>query len=252
MGVGSRFLVVSSIALAAILAATSAPAYAQDSSAGNRETQSTALTTSDSALHASLERLFARSATWRGAIELVRKTGRRAYVVTPSQVRMIDPHDGRTRAFDRNELAETLPVHDGEHRVEVVVVVVNVRLLQEMHWAHGPLVDFERDLDRILAHEIYAHAIPYLLAGHLSGRCADPRPGEPAAESCAIKRENEIRTELGLGIRTDSGLDSLSLVRNGRRQMTSGHSLIDDVAEHLPRSVFFDHRPADVYGTPRP
>ena len=131
---------------------------------------------------------------------------------------MLDPHDGATQAFDPRQLAETMPLHDDEQRVDVVVVVVNVRLIQDMHWSRGPLMDLERDIDRILVHEVYAHAIPYLLAGHMSGRCADPGPGQPASESWAIRRENEVRAELGLGSRKEYGLESLALVHNPRRE----------------------------------
>ena len=73
--------------------------------------------------------------------------------------------------------------------------------------------DFEDDLDRILAHEVYGHAFPYLFAGDLSGKCADPAKGQRAEDACAIKRENEIRAELRLGKRRGYGLDGLSLAR---------------------------------------
>jgi hypothetical protein len=58
---------------------------------------------------------------------------------------------------------------------------------------------------------VYGHAVPYLEAGHLSGRCADPEPGQPATQSCAIQRENVVRAELRLGRRTDAALGGLIL-----------------------------------------
>jgi hypothetical protein len=76
--------------------------------------------------------------------------------------------------------------------------------------------DFEADLDRILVHEIYGHAVPYLLAGDLSGRCPDPGPNEPARDACSIRRENAVRVELGLGRRGDHGLSSLALTAGSR------------------------------------
>jgi hypothetical protein len=69
------------------------------------------------------------------------------------------------------------------------------------------------DLDRILVHEIYGHAVPYLLAGDLSGRCADPQPQERAVDACSIQRENAVRAQLGLGRRVDYGLGDLNLSR---------------------------------------
>ena len=71
--------------------------------------------------------------------------------------------------------------------------------------------DVATNLDRIVVHEVYGHAVPYLLAGNLSGRCADPAGGESATGACAIRRENAVRSELGLGRRADRGLYSLAL-----------------------------------------
>jgi hypothetical protein len=93
-----------------------------------------------------------------------------------------------------------------------VVVVINLPLLETLY-SDATLADLEADLDRIVAHEVYGHAIPYVLAGHLSGKCADPLPGQRATDACAIKRENEIRSELRLGQRRDSGLNGLTIAR---------------------------------------
>ncbi len=164
----------------------------------------------------SLERLHSGSAAWRDAVAALSATGRRAIVVTPDRVRVRDPKGRGERPFDDDLLAEVQPLADEEGRVQVVVVVVNVPLLDEMH-ATGVRAEFEQDLDRILAHEVYGHAIPYLLAGSLSGRCADPAPGQRATEACAIKRENQIRSELGLGLRREYGLAGLAIARRHRR-----------------------------------
>ena len=69
------------------------------------------------------------------------------------------------------------------------------------------------DLDRILVHEVYGHAFPYLQAGDESGRCPDPAAGERPQDACSIRRENAVRAELGLGRRTDYGLLSLIVGR---------------------------------------
>ena len=164
----------------------------------------------------SLERLHSGSAAWRDAVAALSTTGRRAIVVTPDRVRVRDPKGRGERPFDDDLLAEVQPLADGGGRVQGVVVVVNVPLLDEMH-ATGVRAEFEQDLDRILAHEVYGHAIPYLLAGSLSGRCADPAPGQRATEACAIKRENQIRSELGLGLRREYGLAGLAIARRHRR-----------------------------------
>lgn len=169
-----------------------------------------------SELTASLQRLYSGSAAWRDAVAALTVTGRRAVVVTPDRVRVRDPKGRGDRPFDDDLLAEVQPLADGEARVQVVVVVVNVPLLDEMH-ARGVRAEFENDLDRILAHEVYGHAIPYLLAGSLSGRCADPAPGQRATEACAVQRENQIRAELRLGLRREYGLAGLAIARRYRR-----------------------------------
>jgi hypothetical protein len=134
----------------------------------------------------------------------VRATGRRAILITPDAMKT--PIDPRT-------LAEVYPMVDDEQRLDTVVVVVNLELLQRLSGLPVKAPDFEEDLDRILAHEIYGHAIPYLLAGSLSGKCADPAAGQAASASCAVQRENVVRREMRLGQRFEYGLESLALAR---------------------------------------
>lgn len=172
-----------------------------------------AVITNNPEIQRSLNRIFKRSAAWRNALAEVERLGRRAVVVTPKNVRVKDPRDGKMRAFDRDVIAEVQPLAEFETRVDAVVVVVNLPLLERMLSASATPSDFEDDLDRVVAHEVYGHAIPYLLAGDLSGRCPDPQAGQRAEDSCAIKRENEIRAELRLGERRDYGLNGLAMAR---------------------------------------
>lgn len=164
----------------------------------------------------SLRRLAIRSAAWRAAAADIERLGRKAVVVTPKQVRVKDPKSGAVGSFDQDVLAEVQPLAEHETRVDAVVVVVNVELLQRMQGQLATIGDFEDDLDRIIAHEVYGHAFPYLLAGDLAGKCADPVAGQRPEEACAIKRENEIRSELRLGQRKDSGLNGLTIARRLR------------------------------------
>src|SRR5687768_8123790 len=166
-------------------------------------------------LAASLARLYAGSSRWRDALNAVADTGRRVVVITPDRVRVRDGNDAPDTPFDPDVLAEIQPVADDWSRVDTVVVVVNLPLLDKLY-SDATLADLHADLDRILAHEIYGHAIPYLLAGHLSGKCADPLPKQRATDACAIKRENEIRSELRLGQRGEYGLDGLAMTRRYR------------------------------------
>lgn len=165
------------------------------------------------ALVASVMRLQAGSAAWRQAVEELAATGRRALLVTPHQVRVADAPGEPAKPFDDGVLAEVQPIPGDNDTVDLVVVVINVELLEVLHARNGRMFELDADLDRILAHEVYGHAMPYLLAGHLSGRCADPVPGQHATDACAIQRENEVRMELGLGRRDDYGLNGLALAR---------------------------------------
>jgi hypothetical protein len=166
-------------------------------------------------LAASLSRLYARSPRWRDAFDAVLNTGRRVVVVTPDKVRVRDDRGGAETPFDADVIAEVQPIADDWSRVDTVVVVINLPLLDKLY-SDATTGDLDADLDRILAHEVYGHAIPYLLAGHLSGKCADPLPKQRATDACAIKRENEIRGELRLGERRGYGLDGLTIARRFR------------------------------------
>ena len=176
------------------------------------------LATTNRTVLASLERISRGSVLWREAVEAVRKTGRRVFVVTPADVTINKGNQDRGReAFDPGVLAETFPIVAGDSQIPQVVIVVNLRLVQETHDNRLSVPrDFEADLDRILVHEIYGHAVPYLLAGNLTGRCADPQRGESASGACSIRRENAVRAELGLGRREDHGLSSLALAMGTR------------------------------------
>src|SRR5262245_759482 len=99
-------------------------------------------------LAASVERLNTNSQSWRDAIGAVAATGRRALLVTPD--RMKTPIDAGT-------LAQVYPIEDDQLRVETVVVVVNLDLLQKLSGLPVTAADYEDDVDRILAHEVYGH-----------------------------------------------------------------------------------------------
>jgi len=81
----------------------------------------------------------------------------------------------------------------------------------------SPARDYTGDLERILIHEIYGHAVPWLLAGHVRGRCADPVEGEDPASACSMVRENAVRVEAGFGRRADYALSGLALGRAPQR-----------------------------------
>ena len=168
-------------------------------------------------LRDSLDRISRGSARFREALDSLRQSGRWALVLTPDQIVVTDAFRSRLAAFDQGVLAEVSPVTRGRSQVDAVLVVINLPLLERAHEQRNSLpVELHGDIDRIVIHEVFGHALPYLLAGDLSGQCADPAPGQRAEEACAIQRENAVRAELGLGRRTDAGLFGLSLAWRGR------------------------------------
>ncbi len=173
-----------------------------------------ALQASHPAVKARLDQIAAGSAMWRQAVDAVGRLGRRILVLTPDQVRVAQAPGGPAETFDPTLLAEAVPLPLDGLRVDEVVVVINLPLIADVHARLGSLPgEHDADLDRILVHEVYGHALPILLAGSLAGRCADPAPGQRASEACAIQRENDVRSELRLGRRVDAGLGGLSLAR---------------------------------------
>jgi hypothetical protein len=172
-----------------------------------------ALVATNRLLRSRIDRIAAASRLWRDEMETVRRNRRQAIILTPSEVRVADS-DGTANAFDHSVVAEAAPVPRANSEVDVVLVVINLPLIEAAHRRTGSLPgELYVDLDRILIHEVYGHAVPYLTAGHLAGRCPDPLPHERAVDACAIQRENAVRRELGLGRRVEYGLDSLGLAR---------------------------------------
>jgi hypothetical protein len=215
----AAFLALAMVASATAVGTARAQALPEDCarvpSAPHAPSADSPFHTTNRVLRASLERIANKSALWRAAADAVLAQGRRALVLTPDQVKVKDEEE--IGAFDPEVLAEVAPVVCPEAHVHTVLVVVNLPLIKNIHDARWSVpLHVEADLDRVLVHEIYGHAVPYLLAGTLAGRCPDPKEGERATDACAIRRENAVRAELGLGRRTDSGLHSLSLSRPGR------------------------------------
>ena len=204
---------VSNLAFATVIAFTmSAERVGAQAQPDPSQVTKSPFVTTNRVLEASLERIFRGSALWREAAEAVRRTGRSALLVTPTDPVMSNIAKRNRGAFDPGHLAEVVPLLREDSQVGLVLVFVNLPLLKEIHDARMSVPrHFDADLDRILVHEIYGHSVPYLLAGNLSGRCADPKPGERPSEACSIRRENTVRAELGLGRRGDAGLSSLTL-----------------------------------------
>jgi hypothetical protein len=159
---------------------------------------------SDVAVAEALLRLDGGSRSWRAALDSVALRGGSIVVATVREL------SGVPEQFARAELAETMPVVAADSTVRTVMVVVNRELLDRMYRNAGaPWQERDADLMRILIHEVYGHAVPYLLAGHVRGSCPDPV--ERGARGCSINRENRVRAELRLGFRRSYDLNGLAL-----------------------------------------
>jgi hypothetical protein len=200
-----------------VLTALAAPAHTEPA---DESSQAAPIVAHDPMLRDSLERIATGSPLWASALQALRGSGRRAIVLTVEEITRRGQPSGLVRQFDPDQLAEVWPVVVSGSRVPVVVVVVNLSLLRQVHHAQpwSSPANIYQDLDRIVIHEVYGHAFPYLLAGDVSGRCPDARPGQRPADACAIRRENAVRAELGLGLREDAGLSGLALMRSAAAQ----------------------------------
>lgn len=203
------------LSVAIVAANTCLGAVLGGPSTGPRELDSV-ICAGDPDLRASLERITQGSALWREALQGLRGSSRRVWLLTPTEATSEAARQLGIAPPEDATVAEAVPLVRAGGEVAAVVVIVNVPLLVRVHETRRSLpAELWSDLDRILVHEIYGHALPYLAAGHLSGRCADPREDERPSDACAIRRENAVRSELRLGRRVDAGLEGLALSRRG-------------------------------------
>ncbi|MFW6078477.1 MAG: hypothetical protein ACODAE_02580 [Gemmatimonadota bacterium] len=165
----------------------------------------------DADLAERIESLSERSPTWRSAMAELRRGEFRVVVGDPAGVRagveVLSRY--RTRHF-----GEVIPLRDGRGGVTGAVVVVDVERVRRLVERSGlPERVVDGDVERILIHELYGHVVPLARSRRLDGGCPDPGPGEPALSSCAIRRENRIRAELGLEMRVAYDLTGLVVGR---------------------------------------
>jgi len=152
-----------------------------------------------------MELLNERSPTWKTAVDSLWGTSFRVLVGTPDQVRRLVPE---LADHPLDNLGEVIPLLSSTGEMIGAVAVVDVETLTEMVRAAGlPRSVLEEDLDRILIHEVYGHVVPFAL----SGGCADPLPGETVLSACSIRRENRIRRELDMPVRTTYDLRGLTV-----------------------------------------
>jgi hypothetical protein len=165
-------------------------------------------------LESRTQELARRSPTWRAGMDSLRATGFWVVVGTPAEIRETVPGLG---GYGARHLGEVVPVRDASGRLVGAVVTVDVELLRRLSAEAGlTAAEMDGDVDRILIHELYGHVLPLAWTRQILGGCPDPAPGEPAESSCAIQRENLIRSELGLEPRLAYDLSGLNLGRAKR------------------------------------
>jgi hypothetical protein len=170
-----------------------------------------AMVVTDATLAQAAARLVERSPSFRAALDSVATLGRTILLLS------LDEVIGADEQLAREGVAVANPVVQPDSSVQAGMVILNLRNLRAVYEAAGVSAEeFERDLMRIIAHEVYGHAIPYVLAGHVRESCPDPRAGEH--DACSIRRENVVRAEAGLGLRRSYDLSGLSIGRYLRQR----------------------------------
>lgn len=155
--------------------------------------------------------LASQSSIWRAGLDTIRANGFRVLVATPEQVPGLVAGMETYRA---RHFGEVIPIRDRWGAIIGAVVTVDVPRLERLYRLTGlPDEMLDLDIDRILIHEIYGHVVPLSQTRTIPGGCPDPKPGAPAETSCAIRRENRIREELGLEPRVTYDLRGLSIGR---------------------------------------
>lgn len=170
----------------------------------------------DSLLAARIASIEARSPTFRRALAALEAQPVAIVVVTtgavketmPEHVRKLQP--GQTVRFTHKEAS----------RPPFIIVIVNPALLRHIQERGGASDDAVlRDLDHVLIHEIYGHAIPYSASAGTGSPCLDML--------CAIPRENSVRREMGASIRRERGARALEVYRVFQASR-AGHALRAD------------------------
>jgi len=158
----------------------------------------------DSTLRATIEAVAKASPTFRTTLAAVAARGGAILLLTLDNVVDADEQ------FAREGIAQAAPVVMPDSSVTTVMVVLNLGVLRRTYTDAGVPADaYARDLERIVIHEVYGHAVPYLLAGNARGSCRDPQ--HETEPGCSVTRENEIRAEAGLGERAGYDLRGLEL-----------------------------------------
>lgn len=150
--------------------------------------------------------LETRSLRFRAAVDAVRNGERIVFVGTPLLLSALPLHPALVGHLPRGRLGEFRAIAQPETgRVDTLVVSIDlVRIIRMSSWPlPGSRARAERITDAVLVHEIWGHLVPVAASGNIADRCRDPAPGEPELDSCVMRRENELRAEMGWRVRRE-------------------------------------------------
>jgi hypothetical protein len=173
--------------------------------------QNGALHVLDGYLASRLASLEARAPSLGAALDSVRRGRLIVRLGTPEQTTRVEPWAGaRLRPARLAQLVARFDTLTGAVHAIVVQVDLNAIARHRLREIPPPAAwfsraqrqaRFDRVVDDILIHEVWGHLVPLVLAGSMSGACRDPVAGEADVNSCVLKRENALRTELGRELR---------------------------------------------------
>jgi hypothetical protein len=153
-----------------------------------------------------------RSARLHATLDSIRAANIDVIIGTPDLVEASTPMLGWQMAPQRvGEFAAVVDSATGAPMTLIVRIdlqrLANLqrsRTYRLLSWFSRSGQDAELDklIDAILIHEIWGHLVPIAMAGTVDARCDDPLPGEKATDSCVMRRENDLRREMGLPLRT--------------------------------------------------
>jgi hypothetical protein len=189
-------------ALAALMLASiaSAPtAHTQDNDGGlvawwkRRAEPSARITLLDPRIEASVTRLRQGSPSFEQGWRDLERSRKRVVVGEAKQLsKLVRPYVPADARWMGVTVMWSMPGGGGLSRAAIAIQ------LDEVERLFAPLGQerVDREVDRLVAHEVYGHLVPVVQAGGQRGHCGDARRGERQADSCVGHREKRVLDEI--------------------------------------------------------
>jgi hypothetical protein len=164
----------------------------------------------DPYLDARLRAIAARSPRFAAALSRLAAGDVPVFIGTPAQLAglRLAPGVAGGRLPPERVAEVRVALEPGSDRPAVLLVRVDTDRLGRL--VRRPLLDWPllggtarfrarlaRFTEATLVHEVWGHLVPVADARSAAASCADPAPGEPEMDSCVMKRENDLRAEIG-------------------------------------------------------